>query len=181
MGCNDKHMGSAVLLPQQRSAESQQGHGEKFKAIGVGGRRQRSAVPDGPQARVSQSCPRRGTSWCRGTCCREAQQYPAHGRWLKMLPGRCRCCGQPSPLRYFAAVAVTTLQLGWSWGAALAGGPSAGPPLHGGHGAPRGRVRPTGSARAAAGLRSSTVATGHLGHRRLRSYYKGIKTIFCFI
>lgn len=59
MGCNDKHMGSAVLLPQQHSAESQQGHGEKFKAIGAGGQRQRSAVPDGLRAslaHVSQSC-----------------------------------------------------------------------------------------------------------------------------
>lgn len=59
MGCNDKHMGSAVLLPRQRSAELQQGHGEKFKAIGVGGQRRCSAAPDGlpaSLAHVSQSC-----------------------------------------------------------------------------------------------------------------------------
>lgn len=34
---------------------------------------------------------------------------------------------------------------------------------------------------AAAGHHSSPFATGHWGHQCLHSYYKGIKTFFCFI
>lgn len=34
VGCNNKHMGSAVLLPQQLSGDLQDKYSEKFKAVG---------------------------------------------------------------------------------------------------------------------------------------------------
>lgn len=34
VGCNDKHMGSAVLLPQQLSGDLQEEYSEKSKAVG---------------------------------------------------------------------------------------------------------------------------------------------------
>lgn len=99
-GCNDKHMGSAVLLPQQLSGESQRGYGEKFKAVGAGGCQQHPAVPRAlPTAsvRLNQRCPE-APALVLSSALRRAAARPSNTRvtsssscYLEMLP-TCYCC-----------------------------------------------------------------------------------------
>lgn len=96
-GCNDKHMGSAALLPQQLSGESQRGYGEKFKAVGGGGCQQHPAVPRAlPTApvRLNQCCPE-ASALVLSSASRRALQGPAtHGSHLPPAAAS-RCC-QPA-------------------------------------------------------------------------------------
>lgn len=99
-GCNDKHMGSAALLPQQLSGESQRGYGEKFKAVGAGGCQQHPAVPRAlptVPVRLNQRCPE-ASALVLSSALRRAAARPGNTRvtsssscCLEMLP-TCYCC-----------------------------------------------------------------------------------------
>lgn len=165
--CNDKHMGSAVLLPQQldRAAAGTQGKVQSHQG------RRTTAASDGlwdSLPHVSQSC--RDTSGCRGTSSYKAQQHPGHIScssdsgccqpavlpWAA-LSGRVFCCRSHN--HSTAGLEQGSDSGQWPLGRSPSSRWARGTQHPGDH------VHPAGSARALAGLPSSTIATGHLGHR----------------